>query len=172
MNKLCISLLLCTSMCIVQVKADDILKAINNLNIPQVEQEIKEHGRLEQVHKLGLIDAIEERIAQLKTEQSSLLRYLNPQLALGTLAIGIAARYFNKITSNLPIKITNTTYQGRRIVTYTTDTFQLGLKVGALSGLAAIGIKYLYYGLTIKKLKDDYKKALTIKTLIQQAPTE
>ena len=178
-----------------QAKKDTLLKAIDNLQVAQVEHEIKEHGVFEQSYKLRLADAIEEKITILKKEQSSLHRYLNPQLALGALATGLASGYFNASTLDIN-DIARTTYlelarrfnrAAPRLITHEeyrrlSDTYaekynktmwMKGATIGAISmALAAVGLKQLYNGLTTKELKDNYQKALAIKMLIQQAPTE
>ena len=211
MNKLCIGLLLSISLSCTQVKPyftfmqnkagvqaqkDTLLAAIDNLHLAQVEQAIKEHGVFEQAHKLKLIDAIEEKIAELKKQQNSLRKYLNPQLALGALATGLAASYFTKGISTSHIDNTaRTTYQELkrefdRVAPTLTQPEQIilaqayslehndalwrkGLNRGTISTLlAAIGVKQLYNGLTTQNLKDKYKKALAIRTLLLDVPTE
>ena len=196
MYKIKIGLLLCMSLSLGQVKAGDILKAINSLNIPQVEKEIKERGKLESAYKLRLIDVIEEKIVELKKKQGSKSKYLNPQLILGALTTGLATRWFTEGTSTEVIGVAAYRYQEECRALYNAAAPNLppgahedlaqelkalynkalwigGLSVGvAGAALAAVGLKQLYNGLTTKKLKDNYQKALAIKTLIQQAPTE
>jgi hypothetical protein len=139
---------------------------------------------------------IDQKIAELQKQQSSKSKYLNAQVILGLLTAGLTKKTFTVTTSyqcitaaaNFGEALTREVFNqnaphlnhSEQIVLaqalknqHDQNLWKAGAIWGTLTGiLALISIKQLYNGLTTKNLKNNYAKALAIKALLQQAPTQ
>jgi hypothetical protein len=171
---------------------DNLKQAIAKLDLEQVERELVTLKNLTESKRHEYRKLIETKIVENKAQQASKKKHLNKSVIIGSLVttVGLSTLIATNLLKprllrpNIKscagdlLSNTNNIWIREQVVDHFCETvgtviYNFGQFFGFIGGISLLfGPYQLYRGITTQALKEKHAKALAIKQLIEQSPTQ